>query len=477
MCHRYGLGVGSCIRQKYPFASSGERNFKLTSPRLHMSQNAYNTQVSPLVDPTRYASPLLTLSKHGYTKHYFEEGRRICSKIGGGFDAGLGQDIERPVGVISGSLYILHEQQRMSVQKTFIHDMDMEAGMEGVHDLSKVVMNHELGRDDPEPAFFYHSDHLGSAAYITDEYGQWTQMLNYLPYGEDWVERNRFNPADTTRLGIYRFNGKEKDYESGFHYYGARYYWSELLAGWLSVDPLADKYPSISPYNYCLWNPVKLVDPDGNEAVDDGWKVDNQNKTITRVNLYGGDNTQYVEGDGAPVRNNTSRGALLNEYKGYEVIDDVSGFAQLNPAEERAKSDAVSPETVAGTIVSGTGLGCNRMSKAIFDLENGTYMGEDGSTKIIQRGKNGGLKGRYKSQIKAAAKYAKFGRVCTAVGVVSSLASADNTEDQYRNGQISNAKRWTNHAVDAVGCTPIGWLAPIAYRLGENYGPSTWLKK
>ena len=61
------------------------------------------------------------------------------------------------------------------------------------------------------------------------------------------------------------FNGKEKDYESGFLYYGARYYWSEVLTGWQSVDPMADKYPDISPYAYCVWNPVKLVDPDGNE--------------------------------------------------------------------------------------------------------------------------------------------------------------------------------------------------------------------
>ena len=36
---------------------------------------------------------------------------------------------------------------------------------------------------------------------------------------------------------------------------------------WLSVDPMADKYPSISPYAYCAWNPVKLVDPDGREIV------------------------------------------------------------------------------------------------------------------------------------------------------------------------------------------------------------------
>ena len=74
-------------------------------------------------------------------------------------------------------------------------------------------------------------------------------------------------------LSISRFiipsnsNGKEKDYESGFHYYGARYYWSVLLTSWLSVDPMADKYPSISPYAYCAWNPVKLVDPDGKDPI------------------------------------------------------------------------------------------------------------------------------------------------------------------------------------------------------------------
>lgn len=61
-------------------------------------------------------------------------------------------------------------------------------------------------------------------------------------------------------------NGKEKDYESGFHYYGARYYWSEVLTGWLSVDPMADKYPTMSPYNYCAWNPVILIDPDGRDT-------------------------------------------------------------------------------------------------------------------------------------------------------------------------------------------------------------------
>ena len=61
------------------------------------------------------------------------------------------------------------------------------------------------------------------------------------------------------------FTGKERDSETGFSYFGARFYDSDLMTGWLSVDPMADKYPGLSPYNYCAWNPIRLVDPDGRE--------------------------------------------------------------------------------------------------------------------------------------------------------------------------------------------------------------------
>ena len=69
------------------------------------------------------------------------------------------------------------------------------------------------------------------------------------------------------------FTGKERDVETGYGYFGARYMDHELMTMWLSVDPMADKYPSISPYAYCAWNPVKLVDPDGRDVwslSDDG---------------------------------------------------------------------------------------------------------------------------------------------------------------------------------------------------------------
>ncbi len=105
----------------------------------------------------------------------------------------------------------------------------------------------------------YHSDHLGSASFLTDNNGNETQQLVYLPFGEDWVDL-KYNTQQFETP--YKFNGKEKDLESGYNYYGARYYY-DWLSIWLSVDPLSDKYPHVTSYNYCANNPVMLVDPDG----------------------------------------------------------------------------------------------------------------------------------------------------------------------------------------------------------------------
>ena len=73
------------------------------------------------------------------------------------------------------------------------------------------------------------------------------------------------NSTLTLRLSPSSSTGKERDEETGYGYFGARYMDHELMTMWLSVDPMADKYPNISPYAYCAWNPVKLVDPDGRE--------------------------------------------------------------------------------------------------------------------------------------------------------------------------------------------------------------------
>ena len=62
---------------------------------------------------------------------------------------------------------------------------------------------------------------------------------------------------------IYTFTGKERDEETGYSYFSARYLDHDILTSFLSVDRYSDKYPSISPYAYCAWNPIRLIDPSG----------------------------------------------------------------------------------------------------------------------------------------------------------------------------------------------------------------------
>ena len=100
------------------------------------------------------------------------------------------------------------------------------------------------------------------------------------------------------------FTGKELDSETGYSYFGARYYDAELSGLFFSVDPMADKYPNISPYTYCAWNPVKLVDPDG-EYIDDYFSVTGK----------------YLGSDNA-LTNNVR---IISETTWYSLSKDITG--------------------------------------------------------------------------------------------------------------------------------------------------------
>ena len=112
-----------------------------------------------------------------------------------------------------------------------------------------------------EETFFYHSDHLGSTSYITDDHANITQYDAYLPYGELLVDEH-----SSSEDLPYKFNGKQFDEETGLYYYGARYL-NPMASIWYGVDPLTEKYLNIGSYVYCAGNPVKLKDTDGRKIV------------------------------------------------------------------------------------------------------------------------------------------------------------------------------------------------------------------
>jgi hypothetical protein len=67
--------------------------------------------------------------------------------------------------------------------------------------------------------FFYHPDHLGSSSIITHITKQIVQNLEYVPFGEVFVDERISNTYPTP----FKFNAKELDEETGLYFYGARY--------------------------------------------------------------------------------------------------------------------------------------------------------------------------------------------------------------------------------------------------------------
>jgi len=206
--------------------SLNEQDFNnLNSNGSINAQNTQNTQKQPLClnEYTVYVNPYIVIRNGQVTKHLYIENQRISSKLAGTLDAN-GTDFT-------------------------------EGGS--------------------PPTYYYHPDHVGNTSYVTDNAGQISQHVEYLPFGEVFVEND-----NSTNQTPYLFNGKELDEESGLYYYGARYY-DPMLSNWLSVDPALTEYPSISPYAYVLNSPIIATDPDGrrvffvggagNDPISQGW--------------------------------------------------------------------------------------------------------------------------------------------------------------------------------------------------------------
>ena len=121
------------------------------------------------------------------------------------------------------------------------------------------------------------------------------------------------------------FTGKERDSETGLSYFGARYYDSDVLTGWLSVDPISDKYPSLSPYTYCGWNPIRLVDPNG-EEIDEpplqrilnaiSSKTNEKMESVKRPTILKNNIdaiAHYYSGQGKAIKLDNNLGVLLTQ--------------------------------------------------------------------------------------------------------------------------------------------------------------------
>jgi len=234
-----------------------------------------------------YVSPYLVANQGGrYTKHIYIGSQRVVSKIGD-FDSygsdprriqyagsetdGLSVDYKAKY---TGQLQVIKDNYATFAVpyngednndyvdgKGFCcNDGSLEAAQARV--MARAMKNNFQEGDSYEKMqFYYHPDHLGSSSYITNLEGEVVQHIEYVPFGEVFVEE-RNNIWNTP----YLFNAKEFDEETGLYYYGARYY-EPKLSQFLSVDRYSENYPNFSPYSYVGNNPIKYIDVNGDSIV------------------------------------------------------------------------------------------------------------------------------------------------------------------------------------------------------------------
>ena len=294
---------------RYTYNAAGERIVKSHGDLEGVYINGAPQGISfhETEDYTIYPAPIITVTKNRFTKHYFIGSKRIASKIGtgrfsnvygiGGNNITAGQkdyaarmmQIEKqreeyykqlgtPPGVPTMKGATADPDNTGIGYNSIITDLGDHSVPEGWIQHPKfngkgdvpgppIQWSEPESPDNAQPGygyiandttkeetFFYHSDHLGSTSYITDDHANITQYDAYLPYGELLVDEH-----SSSEDLLYKFNGKQFDDETGLYYYGARYM-DPIISLWYGVDNLTEKYVSVSSYTYCNGSPIANID-------------------------------------------------------------------------------------------------------------------------------------------------------------------------------------------------------------------------
>lgn len=125
--------------------------------------------------------------------------------------------------------------------------------------------------------FYFHHDHLGSLVLTTNRTSNAAEELTYLPYG---TIRSYFHDAAYGFTSHFRFNGNERENETGLHFFQNRFLISSF-GTFTSCDPVIATYrhkylgsPLMqNPYLVSLGNPSRYIDPDGRFPVDTAWDI------------------------------------------------------------------------------------------------------------------------------------------------------------------------------------------------------------
>ena len=171
---------------------------------------------------------------------------------------------------------------------------------------------------------FYVKDHLGSNRLVVDGNGNIEEVNHYYPFGalmgdRCGVSRNK-----------YKYIGKELDTMYGWNMQDHEARWYDPVVGrWMVTDPLQEKYSNVSPYCYVISNPIKFIDPEGNEWEDPDQaeklkaKIDNK---ITSIQMS-------ILAQKARLESNCAKGKDFSKQE-RRIADFESRISKLNQSKD-----------------------------------------------------------------------------------------------------------------------------------------------
>jgi RHS repeat-associated protein len=183
-----------------------------------------------------------------------------------------------------------------------------------------------------EPLYHYYlRDHLGSVRVVLDGDGTVEQVNDYYPSG------TLMYTSTNGTVQPYKFGQKELERTLPLDEYdfGARWMDPTVGARFTTMDPLCEKYYSISPYAYCHGDPLNFIDPDGRDLIlhGDSTNISNsleqiQNGAGEGISIYYSDadsNLKYQISDGYDTSLLSEQAKLL-----IKIIDNHNIIVNIN---------------------------------------------------------------------------------------------------------------------------------------------------
>jgi RHS repeat-associated protein len=230
---------------------------------------------------------------------------------------------------------------------------------------------------------------------------QTLQVDSYYPFGMN-IQALSVN-GSAVNQNKYLYNGKMMQNEMGLNWldYGARFY-DAVLGRWHSVDPLAEKYRRWSPYNYCVNNPMRFIDPDGmvvdkfydeqGNVIRDTGKGDNEyvvKTTQTQEDIYGKDNVALQKKELADVNGISKKDADKTKTEILSAPVNEDGSLSLT---SEAQNNLVKLPTdaqqkyMSSVVASDNGNGGTAFENKNNNQEHGGIISQSGSYRRVLSG-------------------------------------------------------------------------------------------